>query len=191
MKCNLIWLLFFALRYCDDVKRIDIDKLKKDFPEFNLAHHPKDPARTKIDQVAQSERDCSTRVAKKKGDKLKPRTLDPSLKCKDDFSLNQTQDGKISLIRTYWSKVGIKPLEQSEFCLITYNATHKSAQFCAPENREPDAKFKYVDIFKGFSLMYCLFFQITCSWHQKTNSLILQFTNLKCYKMSLKSKNKA
>ena len=31
---------------------------------------------------------------------------------------------------------------------------------------------------------------ITCSRHQKTNSPILQFTNLKCCKMSLKSKNK-
>ena len=31
----------------------------------------------------------------------------------------------------------------------------------------------------------------TCSRHQKTNSSILQFSNLKCCKMSLKSKNKA
>ena len=81
----------------------------------------------------------------KKGQrKKKHRTLDPSLNCKDDFSLTLKDDGKIYLMRTYWSKVGIKPRESSEFCLKTYNANHKSAQFCAKEDREQDAKFKYV-----------------------------------------------
>ena len=39
-----------------------------------------------------------------------------------------------------------------------------------------------------FSLLQ-FFIPLTCSWHQKTNSPILQFTNLKCYKVSLKQKN--
>ena len=70
------------------------------------------------------------------------------MRCKDDFSLTLKDDGKIYLMRTYWSKVGIKPIESSEFCLKTYNTTHKSAQICAKEDREPDAKFKYVHTYR-------------------------------------------
>ena len=32
--------------------------------------------------------------------------------------------------------------------------------------------------------------RITCSWHEGTNPRIHQFTNLKCWKMSLKSKRR-
>ena len=129
---------------------IDTTKLKND---FNLTYST-DSSKTQIDRVAQSEKACSTLVVKKGDRKEKPRTLDPSKNCKDDFTLTKKEDGKIYLARLYWSKIGIKPIESSKFCLLTYNATHKSAQICAKENREQDIKFKYVLSLR--SLLYVL-----------------------------------
>ena len=143
---------FFLKRYCGlNLEGIDTTKLKND---FNLTYNPTNPNKTQIDQVAQSERICSNHDVKKGDRKKKIRTLDPSKSCKDDFTLTKKEDGKIYLARLYWSKLGIKPRESSKFCLLTYNATHKSAQFCAKEDREQDIRFKYVLSLR--SLLYLL-----------------------------------
>ena len=63
-------------------------------------------------------------------------------RCKDEFTLIKKEDDKIYLKREYWSKVDIAPLESSEFCLLTYNETHKIAQFCGPKTREKETKLK-------------------------------------------------
>ena len=90
----------------------------------------------KTDQASQSEKTCSA-----DDNSTEYKILDPSLRCKDDFTLTQKDDGKIYLTQTYWSKVGTE-LNSSKFCLKAYNEDQKIAEYCAPLPKPPDAKYK-------------------------------------------------
>ena len=127
--------IFCSKRYCSDDNSINITTLIDDFPEFNLTFKNPDRSENKIDQASQSEKVCSA-----DDNSTEYKILDPSLRCKDDFTLTQKDDGKIYLTRTYWSKVGTD-LTSSNFCLKAYNEDQKIAEYCAPLSK-PDLKYK-------------------------------------------------
>ena len=124
-------------RYCEDNKStnqpVNYDKLIDDFPNFGLTYNLSNPSNSKIDRAAGSEKDC-------KGDDIH-RLLEPNLRCKDEFTLIQ-KNKTIYLARTYWSKVSMTHLESSQFCLLSYDETQKSAQFCGPKDKEPEPKYR-------------------------------------------------